>query len=64
MQIKRHVKDDTKKNDLGIYLKCSHKINLPFLQITQKEEHNPPHLGERAPMPTLKRSKRESKQNY
>jgi hypothetical protein len=65
MQIKRHVKDDTKKKDRAIYLKYFHKINLlPFLQIAQKGEHNPPHLGERAPMPTLKRSKRGSKQNY
>lgn len=65
MQIKRHVRDDVKKNDLAIYLKCSHKINLlPFLEIAQKGEHNPPHLGEKAPMPILKRLKRISKQNY
>jgi hypothetical protein len=65
MQIKRHVKDDVKKNDFPIYLKCFHKINLlPFLEIAQKGEHNPPHLGGKTPMPTLKRSKRGSKQNY
>jgi hypothetical protein len=53
------------KNDLAIYLKCFHKINLlPFLQMAQKGEHNPPHLRERNSMPTLKRPKRRSKQDY
>jgi hypothetical protein len=57
MQIKRHVRDDAKNNDLEIYLKCFHTINLlPFLEIAQKGEHNPTHQGENVPMPTLKKA--------